>query len=156
VVSRYHGAQLRYYSSQNGQLLVTRPTWVRLFRYVLSPLDSIPHLSHIIPGSIFKAYHIHDGTFVALKVQDVDHECPTNRYEQAIYPLLQGGEGMPRLWASGIEGKWHYLVISLLGKSLESIYRQNLQWGNQRMDLRSVCSIAIQVVSLLAGFRSIA
>ncbi|KAG1838026.1 kinase-like domain-containing protein [Suillus subalutaceus] len=100
-------------------------------------------------GSIFKAYHIHDGTSVALKVQDVDHECPTNRYEQAIYPLLQGGEGMPRLWASGIEGKWHYLVISLLGKSLESIYRQNLQWGNPRMDLRSVCSIAIQVIARL-------
>lgn len=100
-------------------------------------------------GSIFKAYHIHDGTFVALKVQDVDHECPTNRYEQAIYPLLQGGEGMPQLWASGIEGKWHYLVISLLGKSLESIYRQNLQSGHQRMDLRSVCSIAIQVIARL-------
>ncbi|KIK33438.1 hypothetical protein CY34DRAFT_813597 [Suillus luteus UH-Slu-Lm8-n1] len=100
-------------------------------------------------GSIFKAYHVHDGTFVALKVQDVDHECPTNRYEQSIYPLLQGGEGMPRLWASGIEGRWHYLVISLLGKSLDSIYRQNLQLGHQRMDLRSVCSIAIQVIARL-------
>lgn len=100
-------------------------------------------------GSIFKAYHIHDGTFVALKVQDVNHECPTNRYEQSIYPLLQGGEGMPRLWASGIEGRWHYLVISLLGKSLDSIYRQNLQSGHQRMDLRSVCSIAIQVIARL-------
>ncbi|KAG1749232.1 kinase-like domain-containing protein [Suillus lakei] len=100
-------------------------------------------------GSIFKAYHVHDGTFVALKVQDVNHECPTNRYEQAIYPLLQGGEGMPRLWASGIQGKWHYLVISLLGQSLESLYRQNLQWGHQRMDLRSVCSIAIQVIARL-------
>lgn len=100
-------------------------------------------------GSIFKAYHVHDGTFVALKVQDVDHECPTNRYEQSIYSLLQGGEGMPRLWASGIEGRWHYLVISLLGKSLDSIYRQNLQLGHQRMDLRSVCSIAIQVIARL-------
>ncbi|KAG1743332.1 kinase-like domain-containing protein [Suillus paluster] len=100
-------------------------------------------------GSIFKAYHVYDGTFVALKVQDVDHECPTNRYEQAIYPLLQGGEGMPRLWASGIEGRWHYLVISLLGKSLDSIYRQHLQCGHQRMDLRSVCSIAIQVIARL-------
>ncbi|KAG2145866.1 kinase-like domain-containing protein [Suillus clintonianus] len=100
-------------------------------------------------GSIFKAHHVHDGTLVALKVQDVNHECPTNRYEQSIYPLLQGGEGMPRLWANGIEGKWHYLVISLLGKSLESIYRQNLQAGHQTMDLRSVCSIAIQVIARL-------
>ncbi|OJA07780.1 hypothetical protein AZE42_06732 [Rhizopogon vesiculosus] len=100
-------------------------------------------------GSIFKAYNVYDGTYVALKVQDVDHECPTNRYEQAIYPLLQGGEGMPRLWANGIHGKWHYLVISLLGKSLESIYRQHLQCGHQVMDLRSVCSIAIQVITRL-------
>jgi casein kinase 1 len=56
---------------------------------------------------------------------------------------------MPRLWANGIHGKWHYLVISLLGRSLDSIYRQHLQSGHQMMDLRSVCSIAIQVVSVL-------
>lgn len=148
MIRQHNGAQLRYYSSQNGQLLATRSTWIRLFRYVLSPLNAIPHPGHLVPGSIFKARHVHDNTFVALKVQDVDHECPTNRYEQAIYPLLQGGEGMPRLWASGTQGKWHYLVISLLGRSLESIYRENLQWGHNRMDLRSVCSIAIQVVSV--------
>jgi casein kinase 1 len=62
---------------------------------------------------------------------------------------------MPRLWASGVEGRWHYLVISLLGKSLDSIYRRNLEMGHDKMDLRSVCSIAIQVVSLRIGLTSI-
>lgn len=87
---------------------------------------------------------MYTGDYVALKVQDVNHECPTNRYEEFIYPLLQGADGMPRLWASGVQGKWHYLVISLLGTSLENIYRSI---GKKVMDLRSVCAVAIQVVS---------
>ncbi|KAG8214711.1 hypothetical protein J3R82DRAFT_9797 [Butyriboletus roseoflavus] len=94
-------------------------------------------------GSIFSANHVYSGDWVALKVQDVNHECPTNRYEEHFYPLLQGGEGMPSLFASGVQGKWHYLVISLLGSSLDSIYRIN---GKKTFDLRSVCSIAYQVV----------
>ncbi|KAF9236475.1 kinase-like domain-containing protein [Melanogaster broomeanus] len=97
-------------------------------------------------GSIFRAYNVFSGEYVALKVQDVKHECPTNQYEEYIYPLLQGGEGMPRLFASGVQGKWHYLVISLLGLSLDNIYRNN---GKKTLDLRSVCSIAIQVISRL-------
>ncbi|KAF8558311.1 CK1/CK1 protein kinase [Imleria badia] len=97
-------------------------------------------------GSIFSAYHVFNGDWVALKVQDINHECPTNRYEEYIYPLLQGGEGMPSLFASGVQGKWHYLVISLLGSSLDNIYRNN---GKKTLDLRSVCSIAYQVISRL-------
>ncbi|KAI9462249.1 kinase-like domain-containing protein [Boletus coccyginus] len=97
-------------------------------------------------GSIFSAYHVFSGDWVALKVQDINHECPTNRYEEYFYPLLQGAEGMPSLFASGVQGKWHYLVISLLGPSLESIYRNN---GKKTLDLRSVCSIAYQVISRL-------
>ncbi|KAG9315662.1 kinase-like domain-containing protein [Chiua virens] len=97
-------------------------------------------------GSIFSACNVHNGDWVALKVQDINHECPTNRYEEHIYPLLQGGEGMPSLLASGVQGKWHYLAISLLGSSLDNIYRNN---GKKTLDLRSVCSIAYQVISRL-------
>ncbi|KIK85595.1 hypothetical protein PAXRUDRAFT_831959 [Paxillus rubicundulus Ve08.2h10] len=97
-------------------------------------------------GSIFRAYNVFSGEYVALKVQDINHECRTNRFEEYIYPLLQGGEGMPKLFASGVQGKWHYLVISLLGLSLDNIYRNN---GKKPLDLRSACSIAIQVISRL-------
>ena len=57
--------------------------------------------------------------------------------------MLQGGVGMPRLYASGVEGVWDYLAIDLLGSSLDSLFRKS---GKDTMDLRSVCSIAIQVV----------
>ena len=80
---------------------------------------------------------------MALKLQDKDDECPTNKYERGFYPSLQGGIGMPTLWSAGIEGRWDYLAIDLLGSSLHSLYWKS---GKNTMDLRSVCCIAMQVV----------
>ncbi|KAJ4482194.1 kinase-like domain-containing protein [Lentinula aciculospora] len=102
-------------------------------------------------GSIFKAVHVHTGKVVALKVQRVDHECPTNKYERGFYPSLQGGVGMPTLWASGVEGMWDYLAIDLLGASLDSLYKKS---GKETMDLRSVCCIAMQIISRLEFMHS--
>lgn len=51
---------------------------------------------------------------------------------------------MPRLYAAGVSGMWDYLAIDLLGASLDSIYRRS---GKDVMDIRSVLSITIQVVS---------
>jgi hypothetical protein len=50
---------------------------------------------------------------------------------------------MPTLWASGVEGIWDFLVIDLLGPSLDSLFRKSQK---DTMDLRNVCSIAMQVV----------
>ena len=51
---------------------------------------------------------------------------------------------MPTLWAAGVQGVYDYLVIDLLGASLDHLYRQN---NKQVMDLRTVVCIAMQVVS---------
>ncbi|KAJ7366790.1 kinase-like domain-containing protein [Mycena albidolilacea] len=102
-------------------------------------------------GSIFRATHIHTGELVALKVQHVNHECPTNRYERHLYPSLQGGEGMPTLWACGVEGAWDYLAIDLLGASLDNLYRKS---GKDTMDLSSVCAIAMQLITRLEFMHS--
>lgn len=53
-----------------------------------------------------------------MKVQDVDHECPTNRYERNFYPSLQGGKGMPTLWAAGVQGDHDYLGTRALVSQL--------------------------------------
>lgn len=50
---------------------------------------------------------------------------------------------MPTLWASGTHGVFDYLVIDLLGPSLDNLYRK---CNPKLMDLRSVVSIALQVV----------
>ena len=77
-----------------------------------------------LAGAIFRAWNIHNQTEVALKLQPVNEPCPTNRYERGFYPALQGGKGMPTLWASGVQGPWDYLAIDLLGRSLDSLHRE--------------------------------
>ena len=98
-----------------------------------------------ITGSVFRATHLHSGQVVACKLQDVASSCPTNRYERRFYRALQGGEGMPTLWAEGVEGRHDYLAIDLLGRSLDSLYRER---NKAVWDLRSVCCVAMQVVSM--------
>nr|GAT60367.1 dual specificity kinase 1 [Mycena chlorophos] len=134
------------------------------FSYALSPLiafpvdtmgDQIPRylanyyladaLGSGYSGSIFRATNIHSGDVVALKVQHVNHECPTNRYERGFYPSLQGGVGMPTLWAGGVEGQWDYLAIDLLGPSLDNLFRKS---GKDTMELSAVRGILHRDIQL--------
>ena len=94
-------------------------------------------------GSTFRATHAFTGHVVALKVQYINVSYPSNARERAIYPLLRGGVGMPTLWDSGLWGCWDYLAMDLLGNSIDKLYRKA---GKNVMDLRSACSIAIQLV----------
>jgi hypothetical protein len=102
-----------------------------------------------VAGATFRATHIHTGQVIALKVQPVDVSYPSNVHERKIYPLLQGGVGMPTLWASGLWGRWDYLAMDLLGSSLDRLFRKA---GKNVMDLRSTCSIAIQLVRCSLAF----
>ncbi|KAG6900184.1 hypothetical protein C0993_001896 [Termitomyces sp. T159_Od127] len=99
-------------------------------------------------GHIFEATHIYTGHVVALKLQDVDHECPTNSYERYLYPLLMGGKGMPTLWAAGEHNGWDYLAIDLLGASLDRLHR-SVGGPEKTLDLGTVCTIAIQLIARL-------
>jgi hypothetical protein len=126
--------------------------WARAYRVRLDMLSNpemakpirSPHLGGwVFAGSTFRATQVHTGQVVALKVQPIDISYPSNPHERQIYPLLQGGVGMPTLWASGLWGRWDYLAMDLLGNSLDRLYRK---MGKNVMDLRSACSIAIQLV----------
>ncbi|KAI0300390.1 kinase-like domain-containing protein [Russula brevipes] len=110
-----------------------------------------PQLGSGVSGSTFRATQVHTGQVVALKVQPIDISYPSNPHERQIYPLLQGGVGMPTLWASGLWGRWDYLAMDLLGNSLDRLYRK---MGKNVMDLRSACSIAIQLISRLEFMHS--
>ena len=97
-------------------------------------------------GAIYRAVNVHTRPqqVVALKLQRSNEACPTNRYEQYFYPILQGGLGMPTLWGSGDDGSWSYLAMDLLGSSLHSLFWKS---NKSTMDLRSVLCIGMQVVS---------
>lgn len=104
-----------------------------------------------VSGATFRATNMYTGQVIALKVQPTDISYPSNPHERKIYPLLQGGVGMPTLWASGLWGRWDYLAMDLLGSSLDRLYRKS---GKNVMDLRSACSIAIQLITRLEFMHS--
>ena len=95
---------------------------------------------------MFRATHLFTRQVSALKLQDVDHECPTNRYERYLYPLIQGGKGMPILYETGIVNPYDFLAMELLGPSIDSLFRKQ---GRDVLDLRSVCCLGSQVISLV-------
>ncbi|TFK73561.1 kinase-like protein, partial [Pluteus cervinus] len=97
-------------------------------------------------GYIYRAVHIYTRQECAIKLQYINHDYPTNKVEKRFYRTLQGGKGMPMLWADGLVGVWDYLCIDLLGPSIDSLLRRS---GRDYMDLRSVCSIAMQLISRL-------
>ncbi|KAF7291578.1 Dual specificity kinase 1 [Mycena chlorophos] len=142
---------------QGGDLRRPRPQ----LNWVVTMGDQIPRylanyyladaLGSGYSGSIFRATNIHSGDVVALKVQHVNHECPTNRYERGFYPSLQGGVGMPTLWAGGVEGQWDYLAIDLLGPSLDNLFRKS---GKDTMELSAVCALAMQLIARLEFMHS--
>ncbi|KAH7928975.1 kinase-like protein [Leucogyrophana mollusca] len=114
------------------------------------------HLGTGSSGSVFKAYHLKKHTRVALKVQ---RKTLTNAHldkEKIAYSLLRTCKGIPTLRATGAIGRWKYLAIGLLGPSLESLYQKDTKpivgfltdtKPRAIMDLRTVCSIAIQLIS---------
>ncbi|KAF6757480.1 CK1/CK1 protein kinase [Ephemerocybe angulata] len=119
-----------------------------LSEYTDSDDESVPEQQPRIP-TVLSNYRlmetlgsgtVHNGAVVALKVQRVDHECPTNRYERYLYPLLQGGKGMPRLFTAGVQGHWDF------PRHRSSRPKKS---GKDTMDLGSVCSIAMQLISRL-------
>ncbi|KZV62211.1 kinase-like protein [Peniophora sp. CONT] len=104
-----------------------------------------------VSGSTFQATHVHTGMVVALKLQPLSISYATNDYERVVYPLIQGGEGMPTLWAHGRIGQWDYLAMDLLGASLQGLLREA---DTPTMDMRSVISIAVQLITRLEFMHS--
>jgi hypothetical protein len=82
--------RIRRHSAVHWQLLSGRESGVRILWYAAVTPAHCLSVKRARTGSIFRATHIHTGELVALKVQHVNHECPTNRYERHLYPSLQG------------------------------------------------------------------
>ncbi|KAA1469816.1 kinase-like protein [Dentipellis sp. KUC8613] len=104
-----------------------------------------------VSGSTYVATNIYNGHVVALKVQHANVSCPTNPQERRIYRALQGGTGIPTLWASNVVNGNDYLAIDLLGDSLDGMQRKN---EKKPFDLRTTCTVAIQLLSRLEFMHS--
>lgn len=69
-------------------------------------------------GSIFEGYNINTNEKVAIKISEMDSSVLLKN-EARIYNALSNISGIPTIRSYGMTGKYSYLVLNLLGNSLE-------------------------------------
>jgi serine/threonine protein kinase len=71
-------------------------------------------------GSIYKGRNVRTNEQVAIKVESLKHETNLLKNEARIYQYLKGGSGIPQVKWFGVDDANNYMVINLLGESLQS------------------------------------
>jgi serine/threonine protein kinase len=95
-------------------------------------------------GSIYKGQNIRTAENVAIKIETIDAAVKLLKNESVIYQYLNGCGGVPSVKWFGRDDKNYYMVINLLGKSLQSIKNRNLS-----LPLGIVLKIGIKIIALL-------
>ena len=92
-------------------------------------------------GKIFSGINTNTGEKVAIKIEK-NGASSVLRNEAKIYKYLYECQGIPRLRSYGLEGKFNYMVIDLLGHSFEYIREQ----CGGRLSLKSVLALGMQML----------
>lgn len=95
-------------------------------------------------GSIYKGENIRTKELVAIKVEPIDNNTKLLKNESIIYHFLINNEGLPNVKWFGKDKINYYMVINLLGESLQSLKERK---GN--FSLKLVLQIGIQIINLL-------
>jgi casein kinase I family protein HRR25 len=95
-------------------------------------------------GLIYKGENIRTRELVAIKVEPIDHELKLLKNESIIYQFLNNVQGIPSVKWFGKDNKNYYMVLNLLGESLESIKNKK-----RTFSLSLVLQIGIQIILLL-------
>jgi serine/threonine protein kinase len=95
-------------------------------------------------GQIYKGQNIRTSEFVAIKVEPIAGGINLLKHESIIYQYLQNCRGVPSVKWFGKDEQNYYMVINLLGESLQSIKNKK-----QTFSLRLVLQIGIQITKLL-------
>mmetsp|Transcript_9534 Transcript_9534/g.18513 ORF Transcript_9534/g.18513 Transcript_9534/m.18513 type:complete len:337 (+) Transcript_9534:967-1977(+) len=101
-------------------------------------------------GEIYLAKNVQTGEDVAVKLENKRTRHSQLAYESKLLKSLSGGLGLPEVHAVGNEGEYTYMVMDLLGPSLEDLSASL----KRRMSLKSVLMIADQMISRLEYIHS--
>jgi len=90
-------------------------------------------------GKLYVGKNINTNEYVAVKLQ-TDDGAILLRNEARIYNLLKDLQGIPKLRSYGKEQEINYMVISLLGKSVE-----------RNVDVNEAINIGIKLIEIIKG-----
>ena len=92
-------------------------------------------------GKIFKGINVNTKEEIAIKIEK-STESSLLKTEAKIYKLLDNTKGLPKLRSYGCEGNFNYMVMDLLGRSLEEV---RIACGG-KIGLKSVLAIGLQLI----------
>jgi len=75
-------------------------------------------------GRVYKAIDLQekDGKIYAVKVEDLNCDYPQLEHEARMYKVLEGGEGIPRCYAYEEKNNEAFMVMDMLGESLQKLF----------------------------------
>ena len=94
-------------------------------------------------GSIFKGQNIRTKEYVAIKVEKISDNLKLLKNESRIYQYLNGCDGIPVVKWYGKDDNNYYMVINLLGHSLQELKNKT------HFSLILILKIGIKIVLLL-------
>jgi len=95
-------------------------------------------------GTVYKGQNIRTSEFIAIKVEPLEGGINLLKNESIIYQYLQNCSGVPTVKWFGRDDKNYYMVINLLGKSLQTIHTQK-----RTFSLKTVLQLGIRIIQLL-------
>jgi serine/threonine protein kinase len=95
-------------------------------------------------GQIFKGQNIRTSELVAIKMESIESDTKLLKNESIIYQYLNGLQGVPSVKWFGKDEKYYYMVINLLGDSLQTIKNKKCQFS-----LKLTLQIGFQALNLL-------
>jgi len=95
-------------------------------------------------GSIYRGQNIRTMEYIAIKVEPIKNETKLLKNESIVYQYLNNSPGIPSVKWFGKDATNYYMVIDLLGQSLQSLKNVSV-----RFSLQLVLQIGIQVINLL-------
>jgi serine/threonine protein kinase len=95
-------------------------------------------------GSIYKGQNVRTKEYVAIKVEPIKDDLKLLKNESNIYQYLNNCEGIPSVKWFGKDETNYYMVISLLGNSLQDLIN-----NKHRFSLALTLKIGIRILSIL-------
>jgi len=95
-------------------------------------------------GSIYKGFNKRTKEYVAIKIEPIEKELKLLKNETLIYQYLINCPGIPNIKWFGKDDKNYYMVITLLGNSLQNFIEKNTNFS-----LLSTLELGIKLINLV-------
>jgi serine/threonine protein kinase len=95
-------------------------------------------------GLVYKGKNKRTGDFVAIKVEPIANQTKLLKNESTFYQFLKDTVGIPTIKWFGKDEVNYYMVLDLLGPSLDQLKRER-----EAFSLRLTLQVGIQIINLL-------